>query len=358
MIYLYNLIAVIVLYLFLLGNKRCEYYPKRNKIFWTMVSIHAIFFRALANPENFTDTINYNIAFDRVLNVDFASFFLSFNPVLWGWGYGFQLVQWAITLFTQDPQYQFFVFSLLTLVPIFWFYKKFSHDPLFTVIFFLAYPSMYYMSIGVMRQHLSIAFCLLALLYFEKKTVSYLLSFVAVLFHPSSLIFIPFYFWNKMDVSKVNTWKLVAMLSACIIMFKAIIAVVVSYIPRYEYATEEGSSNILPVALLGSFVFIAIKYRISKKTQDNIEKAIINACFYGLFVALVAVGQSGMGRLPLLFLYLLPVAITFLRYKGIGSLIYRSYTISIYILIIYLISKDTKWYEDYSFFWQPQVIHF
>ena len=358
MIYFLNIVAVIFLYLVLLGNKRCEKYPQRNKVFWILVSIHAILFRALANPENFTDTNNYNIAFERVLKVDFADYFLSINPVLWGWGYGFQLVQWLITLFTSDYQYQFFVFSILTLAPIFYFYKRCSHDPIFTVLFFLAYPSMYYMGIGVMRQHLSIAFCLLALLYFDRKSISYVLTFIAVLFHPSSLIFIPFYIWNKVDVSRINTWKLILMLSTCVIVFKAIISTVVSFIPRYEYATEEGSNNILPAALLGSFMFLSLKSGVSKKTYDKTEKVIINACYYGLFVALVALGQSGMGRLPLLFLYLLPVAITFLRYRGVGTLVYRSYTIMIYILIIYLIGKDTTWYEDYSFFWQPQVIYF
>lgn len=135
--YLFNFILVIAYYFVIthiITGKN-----KAKKKFVTLVCVHAVLFRALANPYNYVDTEVYAEAFYQISSWNLTDVL---NPLNFyaEWGQGYVILNWLLSKISAEPQFLFASLSVLSIVPVMWFYFKTSHSILFTIVIYLLYP--------------------------------------------------------------------------------------------------------------------------------------------------------------------------------------------------------------------------
>lgn len=350
MIYLFN-IAIVPFYYFcikLLGLKR----QITNNIFWAVFGIHAVLFRVLANPFNYVDTEGYATAF---INISEMSFMEAVSSVYVLWGHGFVALNWIVSRISNEPFFFFSIISVISIAGVVWFYSRTSFTPFITSIFYATYPMLYLMGFGVIRQHLSLVFVLLALYYLDKKKYSLPLAIVACLIHTPSMIFLPFYFWRKIKFLKSSLFAFFIIAAIGVAIMRLITPFFLSFFTRYaDTGLEEGgSTNIVPILILGSLTILFYKLNLNKRDLPGSDSYIIGFINYGFLIALFSFGIEAAGRLTLPFIYVFPTAISLLykysaKYKGIIYI----YSLGIFLLVMLLLyaSYEPGLY-NYLFIW-------
>ena len=351
MTYLLNLIIIPFYYIILsrvITNKE-----KRYNSFFLIFGIHAVLFRVLANPLNYVDTDGYADAFEIISEMSLSEALTS-QYVLWGVGYIF--VNWFISRFSSDPLILFSFISIVSVSGVIWFYKKTSHSAIATALIYVIYPMLYLMGFGVLRQHLSIVFVLLSLYYVDKIKISIPLAVIAILLHTSSLVFIPFFLWKYFKIEKRNFFIVFSIMIFGFIFFRLSMYFLLSFFPRAQQTGfgEEGNNNLLPIIILGTTVFLFYYSKTAIRLKEECEKNIFSFIIYGLMISLFGFGLLGAGRLSLMFIYVFPVAITYLKTYSNNKRIYYSFFISILFLMFYIITSSYDPIDyDYITIWEP-----
>ena len=122
----------------------------------------------------------------------------------------------------------------------------------------------------------------------------------------------------------------------------------------YEKGGNE--SNIVPVIIIGSMIIMFFSTGILSKIKDCHDKHVVNFIFYGLIIALFGTTVPSAGRLTIMFIYVIPVAISLLyRYcDNKKRALVNIYSLSLYSLTVLMIIMSymrAGKYFDYSFFW-------
>lgn len=335
MFYLINLLLVPI-YWFIINRHTRDKLKKRDR-FFKVVFVHAILFRSLANPYNYVDVEGYAIAYENIAKYNLTE---ALTSIYSAWGVGYVVFNWLLSRISEDPSVLFIVMSVMSVGGVMLFYKKTSYALLPSIMLYLAHPMLYLMGFGVVRQHLSIIFVLLALYNFNNYKKSLPIALLAVLMHTSCIIFLPFFLWKFL---KIENWRFVPMLIVvCIgmIVMRLTMSFFLSYLDRYnESFGTEGSSNIVPIIFLGLLTMFYYISRTIRKCNNPMDKIIINFMIYAFLVSLFCYGLHGAGRLTLIFIYVIPTAMTILKNysKGIW---YYSYIVIVFSLVILMLYKS------------------
>lgn len=350
MIYLFNLLLVPIYYLIINGTIRER--GKANKRFAIVVGIHAVLFRALANPYNYVDTDLYAEAYQNLADMSWIEFLLYGKD----WGVGYVFFNWILGFLNSDPQFLFATLSVISIVPVVWFYYKTSDNMLLSMIIYLTYPMMYYMGFGVVRQHAAIAFALLSLYYIDRYKISIPLALLACSFHTSAILILPFFIWRKFDVKKMGIIKYSVLIAVGLAAIAFVAPIVIGYIDssKYDDALDAGTNrNIVPVILLGSLLCMVIWNKLKERVVKKSDLEILSFLMYGLIIAFFGMGMASLGRASLYFIYVVPVVVTWLSRSPSGmKSINRIYTFMVFVLIgiLLYLGYQPKMY-DYSFYW-------
>lgn len=351
MIYLLNFIAVLAYYLVI--KSFCG--QNANRWFCVAVTMHAILFRALANPFNYVDTEIYARAFDEISSYSFKEI-ISPDNVYIDWGMGYVLFNWLIGQLSGNFQTMYALLAVIGLLPVFMFFYKTSHSFILSVIIYLLYPLFFYMGLGVLRQHVAIGFVLMALLNIDKTKVSLLWAVLAVSFHTSACLFFPYYLWRYINKDVRNLWKSVFLILSVAVILRVSFGRILMYFDRYQSlygGIESAERNIVPVIFMGSLLLLLWCTGAYKRLINANDKNIMNFLLYGFALSLVCIGTYGMGRVTLYFMYVLPVAITFLDGLHVDKILSISYKCAVFILIMYLLSGSySEQPYAYSFYWE------
>lgn len=352
MVYLNNLLLVPLYYFALF----CFLPAKQvRKYFFLLVTIHAVLFRALSNPYDYVDTARYAEAFQIISEMSFKKAVLSVNYFT-EWGQGYVALNWIIGQYTDNPIFLFIVLAALSVGGVILYYYKTSYTPLLSVLFYLLYPMMYYQGFGVVRQHLAIVFVLWALYYMENLKIAVPLSIIGVLCHTTAIVVFPFFFIRNFNMRTFNSLKLAVLSIISFVIVSLGASFVISFSSRYEDILEaEGTQhNIVPVFVLGVTLVCVFLTGIMKKISDNREMLLIRFLIYGFVIALFGTSVPRAGRLPLYFIYTVPVAFSLLyKYTNHNTKwIFIMCTISLFSVVFLLISHMTSRYEVYHFFWE------
>ena len=352
MIYLINLLAIPLYYLFITIIYKTK--EKRERAFFILFGLHTVLFRVLANPLNYVDTEGYAMAYERISDMSFKEAMTS-QYVLWGVGYVF--LNWLLTRLSSDPMVLFSFISVLSVGGVVWFYKKTSHSLFATGLFYVIYGMLYLFGFGVIRQPLAIVFALLALYYIDNFKKSFLLAVIAILLHTSCVIFLPFYLWKYFRFEKRSLLTMAIVITIGFLALRFTMNFFLTFLERAQQTGfgEEGDNNYLPVLILGTTVLLFYLTRTNYRLKQGYEKNIFSFVIYGLMVSLFGIGLHGAGRLTLMFIYVFPVAITFVKtYSGKKGLpIYYLYYTSLLLLLSFLFinSYDSARY-DYVAIWE------
>jgi len=354
MIYLLNFLLVPLYYSIIRAI-----FPNKNadRIFFITVAIHAVLFRAMANPYVYVDTQGYSYAFENIATMSLKEAVLLSH---WSnWGQGYVALNWLISRFTQDPRYLFVVLSILSVGGVMLFYRKTSETLLLTIMLYLLYPMMYVMGFGVVRQHLAIVFVLWALYYINNLKISIPLIFIGISFHTTALVFLPFYFIRNLNVKKMNSLRIVFFSIVGFLLMSLLVGYAISFFERYEDVLErEGdSSNFAPVVFLGLTIVGLLITGAVHNIKDVRESMIVRYLIYGLIVAIFATTVPRAGRLPLYFLHCIPVAIS-VMYKycnKANKLIVNAIVAIIFALTAVMVYYASAKYESYEFIWESVI---
>lgn len=354
MIYILNFFAVFVYYFFV--KVLCKNKGIKDKCFGIIVSVHAILFRILSNPFDFADTMRYADAYTEISDFSFQEVAFSFHEYT-VWGQGYAIINWLISRLSLDYNYYFVIIGLFITGGTMWFYRKTSYSLLLTATLFFLYPMLYLMSFAVLRQHIAAVVVLIALYNINNYKISIPLSLFAPLIHTSAIVFIPFFLWRKIKLSNSNPTKIIIYMLIGIILLRILVGVVLGYLSTLlmsernaSFADEGDNLNIIPVIILGILVVTILWEKIFTKCR-NIDLEIIKFLLYGFLISIFGIGLSGAGRLTIFFLYVVPIASTYLihyaqRYRLMNQLCI------FFILIIFLRQMyymHSSWVLDFSY---------
>lgn len=359
MIYLANFI-IIYFYSFLV-----RIYSRNDnefrRLLGLLLSAHIILFRILSYPFDYADTPNYADAYIDISNYSFYEVAFSFHEYT-VWGQGYAIFNWFLSRVSTDVMFFFIVSGIMIVGIPMWFYNKKSYTLLLTVSLYLLYPMLYLMSFAVLRQHLAAVIFIVALYNIANYKISIPLSLIAVLFHTSALVFLPFFLWRKIDFSKMNSVKLFLLLCLGVLVLKMGVNMVVGYVSNFlstdrnaDFSEQAEGTNIMPVLILGLMVFMIFKERLLVKCK-RIDYEIAVFIIYGFLISIFGIGLSGAGRLSMYFIYFVPVVVSFPfhysdRVRRPNSLLYAFVLILIFLRQMYYMYSSWVMDFDYKFFW-------
>lgn len=169
---------------------------------------------------------------------------------------GYVLLNKFISLFTSDFQWVIAVTAIITVVPIWYVYKKESEDAYITIALFTMLPT-FAMSFSGLRQSIAVSFGALAYEFTKnKKPLRFVITVaIAFLFHKSALILLLIYplYWAKIT----KKW-LVAVVPAMVTIFalnRPIFAFLQKLISDF-YTTTVRETNAYTMIVL--FVLLAV----------------------------------------------------------------------------------------------------
>lgn len=272
----------------LIRDKTCLVQKKRYLI---VVFSVLIFFACLRGSNVGTDTVSYIRDYNLVKSYGMAGFGLNVSVE-----YGYFAVVLLMTKLSLPPQAIIVFFTGLTyLIIAYTIYKHSSNVVMSTFLFVIfVLPS----TLNGMRQHFALAIFMLAIseMLKEKHVKAFMLIAIAITFHNSAVIFIPFlgvYFIIKKWPGIRGVMMLSLICTGLFFFIDQLIQLIVRYIPRYahylttSYYDKVGSSNPIWIFIYMAFIlmyFVIIKNKyISDCYDDYHERANV---YYLLLVIL------------------------------------------------------------------------
>ena len=357
MVYIINFLLVPVYY----GLLRWLL-PRQKADRWFMwaFAIHAILFRALAYPFDFTDAPNYARAYHKIYYYSFQHAILEQNNYT-VWGRGYVALNWLLSRVSNDHILLFVTLSVVTVGATVWFYAKTSYSYLITVMLYLLYPMMYLMGCTALRQYLSIAVTLVALYYIKNYKASVPLALLASLFHTSGIVFFPFFIWRKLKFKRLAHVEILALVLVVVVGMRIAIGYLMNMVDivtsgrNSNFAAQGDGTNIVPVLIMGLLIVMAMAEGLYRKCHGR-EYEILNFLTYGFAISLFGLGLNGAGRLTVVFLYVVPVIVTYLYHYSKTLLTMNNLFV---VLLFALFAKQmyyvhSSWVRDfnYKFYWE------
>lgn len=213
-----------------------------------------------------------------------------------------------------DKYYLFFLLcSAITIIPIYYIFKKNSKYPGLSLLFFFSF-GFFTLSFNMIRQFIAITIMLYSINYIYKKSFwKFLISIIiACFFHLTSLILLPMYFFANIKFSKRRLMQIfLIILIFATFLFNPIFNFVVSHIPQYSmYANYGGvdagiGTYLVDLIYLFIIFFLIMNYeKLIKNRYDNIclNFGIISTIFIVLSVENVLFAR-------LIYYFFIPVMI-------------------------------------------------
>ncbi len=175
--------------------------PKKFQVFWAaFLLVIMMLLVGMRDKTVGSDSQNYIYRFSFVSDLDLEGLLegLYYEPL-------FQATVNFVHLFTKEYGWWFLLMSFLCFFPVGIGICKYSKLPLLSVLIYMVSTiHLFPETLNIMRQSVSISCLLLSYLLYinDKKMATLLLFFVALGFHFSCLIVLPFYFVCKYELNK------------------------------------------------------------------------------------------------------------------------------------------------------------
>lgn len=238
---------------------------------------------------------------------------------------GWMIMNKILCVIWNNPRFLLLVTSIGIVGGYFYAIKKYS--PMIGLSVILFYFTTYAQSLFVLRQHLAIALCLLAVPYIlqRKQKKFLLLVFLAFSLHMSAIIFLPIYYLYNLQVD-YKFWGLfiVALVIGTMLM-QSVSAWI--YANTWYGAYEDADvSNFTPLAisvLVMFLYFYCSRWRINGIEHE--EKLFFMMGLIGVVISFWCLFYSGFSRLTMYFtvcnIFLIPISINKVRDQSLRIVI-------------------------------------
>lgn len=171
-----------------------------------------------------------------------------------------------------------FVVAVITYVPVFKFIKKKSTMPFLSVFSYFALGTFSY-SLGLFRQMIAISIIISGIKYIEEQKLGkyILVVILAMLFHTTAIIMLPFYWIKSLDFKKLLVW-VIWFEGVGLVFGKTLIKLIVYIFPKYSNYIDSiyGASGggLFNLVFLNAVMFIGLIF-----TRYNPQRAKKNTLF-------------------------------------------------------------------------------
>ena len=254
-----------------------------------------VLFAAFRDETVGTDLKTYGILYWNIAGFTYSSSLTTYIQELEHWGNsetGYALMNWLVSIFTQDIHVLMFFHQFIIVVLIVWAIWRSQEKRLVSLVFLFYLLYQYNLSLSLLRQSIAVALSCLAVTYFFSNRKKFcILVFAAMLFHNSAifmflLIFIDLL--SKQFSKKIFTAYFVMIVSVVMIfVFYQIIVVqmiAIGLLPsKYMMYVNQIGFKIHKVNLVAEALIIVWTYFVVKK--QNKQKPMFD------FVQMLAVGS-------------------------------------------------------------------
>lgn len=237
-----------------------------------------IFLMLAMIPLTLLSGLRYKVGTDYIDTYQISFYAIKNGFNVDGYDYGFTLLNKAILAFSNEPQFLFFLTSIIIGIFVFGAIKS-SVNPELSLYIYVC-SGMYFMGMNQVKQFLGMALCLYSIkLFFEKKIILFsILQFVAVSFHTANAIFLlPFIFMRFPKIEKILSPRIIAPSLVAIGILSSVVANVLfdkiliysRFYDRYsdsDYVTSNFSWAYFIMNLYGLICFFYL-YKLNKENK-------------------------------------------------------------------------------------------
>lgn len=249
--------------------------------------------------------------------------------------------------------------AVITYVPIFKLIKKKSTMPFLSIFIYFSFGTFSY-SLGLFRQMIAISIITCGIKYIEqKKLCKYIFVIIlAMMFHTTAIIMLPFYWIQKIDFKKLFIW-IIWFEVVGFLFGKQIINLAVYLLPKYSGYIDstygESGGGVFNLAFLNVIMLIGLIYNMYTPQKAYQNRFFLNALAIAICFQVVGYHMEIFGRIvsyySIYLIILIPQMITSL-FKG------RSKYIGISVVMLFLCLRfcmtfiGNEYICPYYFFWQ------
>ena len=304
---LFSLLFAILSHRYSLYDPINGVYLRKERFFYTIMSIGMIMFAGLRITYN--DTGSYREAY-RVLVTAEQGIIAGIDWLKIGENPGFEVVLRVMKYWNLSEYAFVMIFSVFTVGVHLWFFRKYSCNLFLTIFLFIAFDA-YVFQFAAIKQCTAMACCLIATdRAINKKYGSFLLYvLVGTLFHPYALMylcvpFLSFRPWSKYTFIMLVIFALVGF--GLQSMLGTLLDVTDMFGEQYDVSSFNGE-GINPIRLLVTSVPLWLSFLTKKQIETATERdqyIIMNLCMLNvelMFVALFGTANY-FGRLANYFI--------------------------------------------------------
>lgn len=270
-------IVLFSMFMAVLSHKHSGYdyingvYYRKERLFYTVMSIVMILFVGLRNYYNDTSTYLYgymhiNIDPGWQENIDWIK--IGSNP-------GFIFVQSALKELNVSEQSFLMIFSAFTVGVTIWFYRKYSCNFWITILLFFSI-SGYTFHMAAIKQCTAMTFCLLATdRAINKKYVSFvILVLLGSLFHPYALMYlvVPFLFFRPWSRYTLIVLMIFGLVGVSLESLLGTLLNVTDMLGEHYNAASFMGEGVNPVRLLVVSVPAVLALFVKEQIRENEER--------------------------------------------------------------------------------------
>lgn len=320
------LIVLFLLFILYLGEQRKIKYVKPKYAIWAAFLLILVFIGLRGHI--MSDFILYYPRYNHLPTLD--TFFNNFTGM-----YAVEPAFFIYSSFIKTLGFDYygwvFINTLIDMVVLFWFFRKYSPSVILALIFFFAFNglliefNLYRNVKGLDCFLLSVPFLL------DRKIWPYmLLNLLGIMFHNSSILYLPLYFIFNLKLNNYFIWTMVIVSNLIFLAQIHIVSNVISYIPfiqnleMYEKISgyvakkqEYGLSFGYLERLFAIVLFTLLRGKLVKADKRN--NFFYNSYFfYYISITIFYEVEVFVDRIPYLFIYsywILYPKVLSLRYK-------------------------------------------
>ena len=256
--------------------------------------------------------------------------------------------------FGLDIQFMFLFFSAFTVLVMYKAIKSFSPHYRLGLLLYVLIPALYLNTFSVLRQGVALAILFYGLQYIVKEKPEYkkyiLVSFVAFMFHYSSIFIALFYLLSAKFLGRLYSWVAYTFLifASLFLSVAHVSKTILSMMPGHfsVYANMENEVSILKLLIINFFFLF---FMIQKDTfiKSKLEKYLLNSIFMGLLIFNTFSDFIYVSRLGQYLLVAEIVLVPIYLYSIKDSLIRKG--MFVIFLFYYLFNFDYALYRDQNY---------
>ena len=282
----------------------------RRKRFMILVCIELICFAGIRSLDLGADISNYlgslryyrSLAPNQILGAELV------------WPYDYEVGYFFLTklcawLNMSDTVFLFAI-AIIIYVPVCWFLLQYSANPAIGILVYFAFSGFTY-SLGIFRQMIALSILLIGSKFIiDRKLIWFVITVgIAMLFHTTAVVLLPFYWIYKMRLSNKIPFIIIAEI-ICFLGARPFILLVIKIFPKYsglvssQCDTQGGSYVMLILLNILLIVGCIIAERKENRRYVSLQMSL-NATVVAVFLQIIGYSMEIFGRIvPYYSIYL------------------------------------------------------